>query len=69
VNFGRQVNDRLFVGFQQEFAGGEASRLSFEYQLTDALRILTSVAQGVERAKRSRDQDTAGIDLIYQIRY
>ncbi len=69
VNFGRQVNDRLFVGFQQEFAGGEASRLSFEYQLTDALRILTSVAQGVERAKRSRNQDTAGIDLIYQIRY
>jgi translocation and assembly module TamB len=69
VTVGRQVNDRLFIGFRQEFAGGEASQLSFEYQLTDALRILTSVAQGVERAKRSRNQDTAGIDLIYQIRY
>jgi autotransporter translocation and assembly factor TamB len=69
LNVGRQVNDRFVIGFQQEFAGGEASRLSFEYQLTDALRILTSVAQGVERAKRSRNQDTAGIDLIYQVRY
>jgi translocation and assembly module TamB len=69
LNVGRQVNDRFFIGFQQQFAGGEASRLSFEYQLTDALRILTSVAQGVERAKRSRNQDTAGIDLIYLVRY
>ncbi len=69
LNVGRQVNDRFFIGFQQQFAGGEASRLSFEYQLTDALRILTSVAQGVERAKRSRNQDTAGIDLIYLLRY
>jgi autotransporter translocation and assembly factor TamB len=69
VTVGRQVNDRLFIGFRQEFAGGEASRLSFEYQLTDALRILTSVAQGVERAKRQRNQDAAGIDLIYQLRY
>jgi autotransporter translocation and assembly factor TamB len=69
LTLGRQVNDRLFIGFQQEFAGGEASRLQLEYQLTDALRILTSVAQGVERAKRSRNQDTAGIDLIYQVRY
>ena len=69
VTVGRQVNDRLFIGFRQEFAGGEASRLSFEYQINDALRILTSVAQGVERAKRQRNQDTAGIDLIYQVRY
>jgi translocation and assembly module TamB len=69
LNVGRQVNDRLFIGFQQQFAGGEASRLSFEYQLTDALRIMTSVAQGVERAKRVRNQDTAGIDLIYLVRY
>jgi autotransporter translocation and assembly factor TamB len=69
VTIGRQVSDRLFVGFRQEFGEADATRLSFEYRLTDALRILTSVAQGTERSKRSRDQEAAGVDLVFRVRY
>jgi autotransporter translocation and assembly factor TamB len=69
VNVGRQVSERLFVGFRQEIGAGDASRLSFEYRLTDTLRVLTSIAQGVDRAKRSRDRETAGVDLQYVLRY
>jgi autotransporter translocation and assembly factor TamB len=69
VNVGRQVSERLFVGFRQEIGDADASRLSFEYRLTDTLRVLTSIAQGAERAKRSRDRETAGVDLQYVLRY
>jgi translocation and assembly module TamB len=69
VSIGRQVNERLFVGFRQEFGDADASRLSFEYRLTDALRVMTSLAQGADRTKRTRERETAGVDLIYLLRY
>jgi uncharacterized protein involved in outer membrane biogenesis len=69
VDIGRQVNERLFVGFRQEFGQGDASRLSFEYRLTEALRVLTTFSQGADRSKRVRDRETAGIDLMFFIRY
>jgi translocation and assembly module TamB len=69
VNVGRQVSERLFVGFRQEIGDADASRLSFEYRLTDTLRVLTSIAQGADRAKRSRDREAAGVDLQYVLRY
>jgi autotransporter translocation and assembly factor TamB len=69
VNVGRQVNERLFVGFRQEFGETDASRLTFEYRLTDALRLLTSVAQGADRTKRTRDREAAGMDLLYVLQY
>jgi len=69
VDVGRQVNERLFVGFRQEFGQGDASRLSFEYRLTEALRVLTTFSQGADRSKRVRDRETAGIDLMFFIRY
>jgi translocation and assembly module TamB len=69
VTVGRQVNERLFVGFRQLFGDADASRLSFEYRISDALRLVTSFAQGGDQAKRSGHAETAGADLVYVIRY
>jgi TamB, inner membrane protein subunit of TAM complex len=71
ISMGRQVNERLFVGFRQLFGETEATQVSFEYRLNDALRVLTSLAQGAERTstKRSSVNENAGIDLIFLMRY
>jgi len=68
VLVGRQVSDRLFVGFRHEFGGEGTNRLTFEYRLTEYLRIMTSVAPGGQPANRSARTETAGIDLIFVIR-
>ncbi|MEO8480921.1 MAG: translocation/assembly module TamB domain-containing protein [Acidobacteriota bacterium] len=69
LELGRQVGERVFVGFRQQFGSGEASRLSIEYRLTEALRLLTSFGQGADRNADTRDRETAGADLVYTIRY
>jgi autotransporter translocation and assembly factor TamB len=69
VALGTQVSDRLFVGFRQEFGSDSASRLSFEYRLTELLRLLTSVGQGADQSRATRDRETAGVDLVFRVRY
>ena len=68
VTVGRQVSDRLFVGFKHEFGGEGTNRLTFEYRLTEFLRIVTSFAPGGQPANRTARTETAGIDLIFVIR-
>lgn len=68
VTVGRQISDRLFVGFRHEFGGEGANRLSFEYRLTEYLRLMTSFAPGAQPANRSARTEAAGIDLIFVIR-
>jgi hypothetical protein len=68
ITIGRQLNDNLFVGFQQQFGTEEASQLSFEYRLTEFLRIMTSFAQGADRSAAMARAEAAGIDLLFVIR-
>lgn len=68
VVVGRQVNDRLFVGFRHDFGAQDVSQVSFEYRLNEYLRVLTSFAQGAEQSVGTRRTEAAGIDLIFVIR-
>ena len=68
VTVGRQVSDKLFVGFKHEFGGEGANRLTFEYRLTEFLRVVTSFSPGGQPANRTARTETAGIDLIFVIR-
>jgi translocation and assembly module TamB len=68
VTVGRQVSERLFVGFKQAFGADETSRLTFEYQLTQFLRIISSVGQGVTTSQLKSRAEAAGIDLIFIIK-
>jgi len=68
ITIGRQLNDNLFVGFQQQFGTEEASQLSFEYRLTEFLRLVTSFAQGADRSATMARAEAAGIDLLFVIR-
>ena len=68
VLVGRQVNDRLFVGFRHDFGDSDVSQVSFEYRLNEFLRIVTSLAQGAGRSRSAQRADAAGFDLIFVIR-
>jgi autotransporter translocation and assembly factor TamB len=69
VSVGTQVNERVFVGFKQQFGSTEASRVSIEYRLTEAIRLLTSFGQGGNSNTSIREREAAGVDLVYTIRY
>lgn len=68
VVVGRQVSDRLFVGFRHEFGGEGAQRLTFEYQLTEFLRLVSTIAPGGQSVSPTARTEAAGIDLIFVIR-
>jgi translocation and assembly module TamB len=68
VALGTQVNERVFIGVRQEFGASEISRVSIEYRISEALRLLTSVAQG-SGAARGRTAEVAGIDFVYTVKY
>ena len=65
---GRQVSERLFVGFQQNFGADDVSQVSFEYRLTEFLRLITTFAQGADRSRSVPRAETAGLDLFFVIR-
>ena len=67
VVVGRQVNDRLFVGFRHEFGSEDISQVTFEYRLNEFLRVVTSFAEGVELSRVPR-LDRAAMDFIFVIR-
>jgi autotransporter translocation and assembly factor TamB len=69
VAFGSRFGSRVFVGVRQEFGREDVSTVSFEYRLTDFLRLVTSVAQGSSKARATRRAEGSGIDLIFVIRY
>jgi autotransporter translocation and assembly factor TamB len=68
VVVGRQVSDKLFVGFRHEFGGEGSQRLTFEYQLTEFLRLVSTIAPGAQSVSPTARTEAAGIDLIFVIR-
>ena len=68
LTIGRQVNDRLFVGFRQNFGNDDVSQVSFELRLSQFLRLVTSFAQGADRSRSIPRAETAGLDLFFVIR-
>jgi translocation and assembly module TamB len=69
VAVGEQLGSRLFVSFRQEFGSDDYRQLSLEYQLTDLLRLVSTVTQGNQRSHRLQRIDRTGVDLIYTISY
>src|SRR4029453_7960041 len=68
VSIGQQVSDRLFVGFRQDFGPSEISQVEFESRLTEAIRVVTTFADGPGRSRVLPRADRAGIDFFYVIR-
>lgn len=67
VTLGQQLTDRLYLNFKQQFGRGDISQLSFEYRLSEAIRIITSVAESSRSSRRSQAGRLTGIDLVYFI--
>jgi translocation and assembly module TamB len=67
ITVGRQVSDKLFVGFRHEFGTDEASQVSFEYRFRRFMRVVTSVGQG-SNPNRIPREETAGLDLFFTIK-
>jgi translocation and assembly module TamB len=68
VLVGRQLNDKLFVGFRHQFGQDGGQQLTFEYRLTQFLRVVSTIAPGGDAATLSARTAGSGIDLIFVIR-
>lgn len=69
VALGQQFGSRLFVQFRQDFGSADWSELSFEYRVSEFLRLVSTVAQGAQQSHRTQRVDTTGVDLIYVLSY
>ena len=68
VLVGRHLSDNLFVGFRHRFGDEGGPSLTFEYQLTEFLRIVSTLSPGgLSDNPRSRTENS-GIDLIFVIK-
>ena len=69
VALGQQIGSRLFVQFRQDFGSTDHSELSFEYRITELLRLVSTVAQGAQEIHTMQRVDTTGADLIFVLSY
>lgn len=72
VTLGKQVSDKAFVKFQQQFGQRSFTQFMLNYQLTKFLRLDTEVApetSGVANRLTERRIERAGVDLIFFFSY
>jgi translocation and assembly module TamB len=69
IALGQQFGSRLFVSFRQDFGTSDRSELSFEYRISELLRLVSTVAQGTQQSHRTQRVDATGSDLIFVISY
>jgi translocation and assembly module TamB len=66
---GSQVGEHVYIGLRQEFGREDVSVVTFEYRFSELLRLVTSVAQGVQQTHATRRNDPTGMDLMFVFRY
>ena len=72
VTVGKQVNDKAFVRFRQQFGQRSFTEFMLEYQLAKFLRLETRFApetSGVANRLTQRRVERAGVDLIFFFSY
>jgi autotransporter translocation and assembly factor TamB len=72
VSLGKQVSDKAFVRFRQQFGQRSFSEFMMEYQLAKFLRLDTRLApetSGVANRLTQRRVERAGVDLIFFFSY
>jgi translocation and assembly module TamB len=70
VSVGNQIGERVFVKVRQQFGSSEATQLVLEYELSDLLRLETSVAQGGDTSRTiGRRAERGGADLVFVVKY
>jgi translocation and assembly module TamB len=69
IAVGQQIGSRLFVQFQQDFGSADHSQLSFEYRISELLRLVSTLSQGAQQIHGTQRIDTTGTDLIFVLSY
>jgi autotransporter translocation and assembly factor TamB len=72
VTLGKQVSDKAFVQFQQQFGQRSFTQFMLDYQLAKFLRLQTRIApetSGVANRVTEKRVERAGVDLIFFFSY
>jgi translocation and assembly module TamB len=72
VTLGKQISDKAYVRFRQQFGQRSFTEFMMEYQLSKFLRLDTSFApeaSGVANRLTQRRVERAGVDLIFFFSY
>jgi len=68
ITVGQRIGDRLFVGFRHDFGAAEISQVSFEYKLSEFLRVVSTFTDNPNLSYSVPRTDRAGIDIFYVFR-
>jgi translocation and assembly module TamB len=70
VAIGNQIGDRVFVRVRQQFGSNAATQAVLEYQLSELLRLESSMTQGGDTTRvLGQRSERGGADLVFVIRY
>ncbi len=70
VSVGNQIGERVFVKVRQQFGSSETTQLVLEYELSNLLRLETTVAQGGDTSRSiGRRAERGGADLVFVVKY
>jgi hypothetical protein len=68
VLVGRNLSEHLFVGFRHRFGDEGGPSVTLEYQLTEFLRIVSTLTPGGLNENLRARTESSGIDLIFVIK-
>jgi autotransporter translocation and assembly factor TamB len=70
VSVGNQIGERVFVKVRQQFGSSETTQLVMEYELSNLLRLETTVAQGGDTSRSiGRRAERGAADLVFVVKY
>ena len=70
VSVGNQIGEKVFVKVRQQFGSSETTQLVLEYELSNLLRLETTVAQGGDSSRSiGRRAERGAADLVFVVKY
>jgi hypothetical protein len=70
VAIGNQIGERVFAKVRQQFGAADATEFLLDYELTELLRLQTSVVEGAQTNRvAGRLTEQAGVDFVFVLKY
>ena len=70
VAIGNQIGERVFAKVRQQFGTADVTEFLLDYELTELLRLQTSVVEGAQTNRvPGRLIEQSGVDFVFVLKY
>ncbi len=70
VAIGNQIGERVFAKVRQQFGAADVTEFLLDYELTELLRLQTSVVEGAQTNRvPGRVIEQSGVDFVFVVKY